>query len=124
MKLSDLPPETIERIKQVRYDRFLEKHEGPFDWEGELKWGTPDFMTIEGRDVLLPIDQDQHPNISVLRAIPSSDGNTLTLFLKDTTWLEGDDPFYQMLAGRVAICDKLPGEDFFLAVFYHEWYVC
>ena len=92
MKLADLSKATIERIKSVRYDRILEKHEEPWDWESVLRWYEPEFLTIEGHFVLLPLDQEQHPNITILRTIVSQDGNTLTIFLKDTTHY-GDDPF-------------------------------
>ena len=36
MKLAELSPATIERIKSVRYDRIIEKHEGLEDWESVL----------------------------------------------------------------------------------------
>lgn len=42
----------------------------------------------------------------------------LTVFLKDTTF--GDDDF---LAGFMAVCDRLKGEEFFIAILYDEWFV-
>jgi hypothetical protein len=48
--------------------------------------------------------------------------NTLVVFLKDMTFVE--DPKYEMFdAGYVAICDRLPNEDFFIAILYHEWFI-
>ncbi|MCI0576712.1 MAG: hypothetical protein L0332_29215 [Chloroflexi bacterium] len=118
MKLADLSPETITKIKTYRWDRIIEKHEGPETWTSVLKYHDPEFRQINGYDVLLPIERGQHPNITVLRVIPSADGQSLTIFLKDTTWY--DDPLW---SGFVAVCDKVPGEDFYLTVLYHEWMI-
>ncbi len=32
----------------------------------------------------------------------------------------GDDMFD---SGYIAVCDRLQGEDFFLAILYHEWFI-
>ena len=119
MKLADLSQDTIEKIKPVRWDQILEKHEGPWTWESALRWNELEFMTIDGHFVLLPLDQEHHSNITILRTIVSQDGNSLTIFLKDTTHY-GDDPFS---AGFLAICEKVVGEDFFLTTVYHEWFI-
>lgn len=84
MKLSNLSPETLEKIKLVRWDRIIEKHEGPEDWESVLKYEEPEFMEIDGYSVLLPVDKSHHPNISIIRAIWSEGRKSLTLFLADT----------------------------------------
>ena len=118
MKLSDLSDETLNKIKSLRWDRIIEKHEGPERWSSVLKYYNPEFMEIEGHWVLLPVEQENHANITILRTIWSAGGNSLTLFLKDTTF--GDDEF---LAGFMAVCDKLKGEGFFIAILYHEWFV-
>ena len=78
-------------------------------------------MSVKGYSVLLPIDRDHHPNITFLRCIVGDNGQTLTLFLKDTTFI--NDPEDEMLAGFVAVCDKMPGEDFYIAILYHEWFI-
>jgi hypothetical protein len=75
-------------------------------------------MTIDNYSVLLPVEQSHHSNITILRSILSADGNSLTLFLTDKTY--GDDPFF---CGYMAVCDRVSGEDFFLAILYHEWFV-
>jgi hypothetical protein len=118
MKVADLSPEILAKIKPVQWDRILEKHEGPEDWAGEFRYGNPEFLMVEGHPVLLPVDQSQHPNITILRTIFSRDGNSLTLFLQDTT--HGTD-WYS--SGYMAVCDKVAGESFFLAILYHEWFV-
>jgi hypothetical protein len=118
MKLSNLSPEVIEKIKSYRWDGILGKHEGPETWDSVLEYGNPELMEIDGHHVLLPIRKKEHPNITILRCIPSADDNTLTLFLKDTTYV--DDMFE---SGFMAVCDRFPGEDFFLAIVYHEWFI-
>ena len=55
MRLAGLSKTTIERIKSVRWDRILEKHEGPWDWESVLHWHEPEFLSIDGHFVLLPL---------------------------------------------------------------------
>lgn len=122
MKVKDLSSETLQKIKVYRYDRFVEKHEGPFDWEGVLKYYEPEFLEIEGRSVLLPLDKERHANIKILRTTTDKEDKILTIFLKDTTYSDSpDDEFFT--AGFVAICDKVPNEDFFITIFYHEWFI-
>ncbi|MDZ8049875.1 MAG: hypothetical protein RMX68_033710 [Aulosira sp. ZfuVER01] len=118
MKLVELSQETLEKIKSVRWDRTIEKHEGPEDWSAVLRCSKPEFIMVEGHPVLLPVDKSHHANITIIRAIFSIDGKSLTLFLKDTTF--DDDPFF---SGFVAVCDRVVGEDFFVAILYHEWFV-
>lgn len=118
MKLAQLSETTLAKIKQIRWDRIIEKHEGPESWESVLRYYEADFMEINGKWVLLPIEAKNHSNITILRTIWSNDGNSVTLFLKDTTY--DDDPFF---SGYLAICDKLKDEDFFLAIVYHEWFI-
>jgi hypothetical protein len=122
MKLSDLSPQVIDKIKSYRWDRIIEKHEGPENWDSVLKYDNPEFMVVNGYNVLLPVGQDHHPNIIILRCIIGDNGRTLTLFLKDTTYV--DNPDEEILrAGFVAICDKVPGEEFYVAILYHEWFI-
>ena|SRR5687767_14783670 len=122
MKVSNLPDQVVRSIRKLRYDRILEKHEGPENWDSVFRYHSPEVMLIEGRHVLLPVAQEQHRNISVLRTIVSDDGESLTIFLKDTTYLP--DPKEEMFfAGRVAVCDKLPGTKLYVAIMYHEWFI-
>ena len=118
MKFADLSPEALEKIRAVRYDRILEKHEGPERWESTLKYYELEFLDIDKHPVLLPINRDHHSNITILRKIWSADGKSLTLFFKDTTF--GDD-WYD--AGYMAVCDRITDEPFYLAVVYHEWFI-
>lgn len=33
MRFAELSPEVVEQIRRYRYDRIVEKHEGPERWE-------------------------------------------------------------------------------------------
>jgi hypothetical protein len=122
MKVKDLSEETLQKIKAYRYDRLVEKHEGPFDWEDMFKYYDPEFLEVEGRFVLLPLDKSRHANITILRTVVDKEDKTLTIFLKDTTYSNSpNDEFF--MAGFVAISDKVPGENFFITIFYHEWFI-
>lgn len=122
MKTTDLTPESLARIKARYFDRLIEKHEGPFRWEDVFQYDTPEFMQIGNYDVLLPLGINHHPNVTILRCLESSDASTLTLFLKDTTWVEpGQNEKFS--AGFLAICERLPGETFYVASVYHEWFI-
>ena len=117
-------PETIEFLTTWRYDRMIEKHEGPEDWVATFHWGGAGVFEYEGVRLLLPQIPDRIPNISVLRWFPSADGTTITVFLKDTSLAEyfpADDQWYW--AGFVAICELVPTEPLYVATFYHEWYM-
>jgi len=122
MKLADLSPTVLGQIRALRYDYILEKHEGPGRWSAVLQYYEPEFLLLDGFDVLLPISQDQHPNITVVRSALSRDASLLILFLKDTTYVtrSGDEMFE---AGRIAICERMAGAEFYIATVYHEWFI-
>ena len=122
MEVSALSPETLDRLKSWRWDRIIEKHEGPISWESTFRYADVEFMSIDDRDVLLPLDGEQRPNVTNLRTVVSADQQTLTIFLKDTTYVTNpDDEFF--MAGFVAVCDRFPDEDFYVAIVYHEWFI-
>jgi hypothetical protein len=122
IQLKNLTKDTIDKIKSYRYDRIIEKHEGPEQWSSVIEYHNPDFIEIDKKPVLLPIDQEQHRNITILRTITDKEEKTITVFLKDTTYVEEPEDEWFM-AGFVAICDKVLGEDFFIAILYHEWFI-
>ena len=122
IQLKNLTKDTIDKIKSYRYDRIIEKHEGPEQWSSVIEYHHPEFIEINGKPVLLPIDQEQHRNITVLRVITDKEEKTMTVFLKDTTYVEEPENEW-FAAGFVVICDKVPGEDFFIAILYHEWFI-
>lgn len=111
-RIEELSPEALEKISRYRYDILVEKQE-LWSWKYSLDPVYVDFVNLEGFNVLLPVEKENHPNISVLRLIVSDDKESLTIFLTDTTYYKGSD------AGVVAVCDKFPGEDWYIAVVYH-----
>ena len=122
IRFSDLSESAIEKIKSYRFDRIIEKHEGPERWSSFLEYYDVEFFEIDKKSVLLPVDQEHHKNITILRSIIDKEETTLTVFLKDITYVEKpEDEFFQ--AGFVAVCDKVPDENFFIAILYHEWFI-
>jgi hypothetical protein len=122
MKFADLSAATRQKIGKVEYDRILEKHEGPYDWNWVFRTAERaddlEFFTIDNRPVLLPIDPEHYANVEILRAIWSADGNSVTIFLTDTTYYSISDRI-----GYLAVCEKVVGEEFWLAIIYHERFV-
>jgi hypothetical protein len=122
MKFAGISAATLQRIGLVKWDGIFEKHEGPYDWnwifrtveEGE----EIEFLTIDDRPVLLPIYPEHYANVEILRTVWSADRNSVTIFLMDTTYHQVSDQI-----GYLAICEKVVGEEFWLATIYHEWYV-
>jgi len=117
MRIAELSPSTRAQLEKSHYDSIVEKHEGPFSWEGILD--EYEFLRLGDFDVLLPIEKAHHANVQILRVIPSADGQTLTIFLKDTTFSQGEDDFF---SGFLAVCDCFPDENFYVAIVYHEWF--
>ncbi len=118
MKFADLDRKTVEKLKVRRYDRIVEKHEGPWDWKWQIEGGECEFIAADEHFILLPVYLEQIPNITILRVIESKDGKSLTVFLKDTTFDEDD-----FFSGFMAVCEKFEGKDFFTAIVYHEWFI-
>lgn len=122
LTLASLSPDALAKINACQWDGIIEKHEGPEQWSSTLRFHDPDFMKIAGRSVLLPVSRERHVNITILRCQASEDGSNLTIFLKDTTYSDGPEN-EQFDAGFMAVCDKVAGEQFFLAIVYHEWFI-
>jgi len=122
MKLASLAPDVRKLIDSIKWDGIIEKHEGPFSYGGFRRWENFEFMVINGFDVLLPVDQKHHSNITILRCVISADENMLTIFLKDTTYVDLPSREFSD-AGYVAVCERFPSEDFFITILYHEWYM-
>jgi len=118
MRLADLGADALAGLRRYRYDRIVEKHEGPWDWSEVLDYYDPEFLELAGHDVLLPLEGKHHPNVTLIRCVEGEGGAVLTLFLRDTTYY--DDMFE---SGFLAVCERLPGESFYLATVYHEWFI-
>lgn len=122
IQIETLTKNTLEKIKSYRFDRIIEKHEGPEQWDSVIKYYDPEFMEISGKAVLLPVEREQHKNITILRVITDKEDKSLTVFLKDITYVDNsEDEFFS--AGFVAICERVKGEEFYIAILYHEWFI-
>ena len=133
MEIENISQQTRDKILPMRYDRIVEKHEGPFTWKSALgshelderlmklfpehdpTAETPQFFKIGSYDVLLPIGRKHHPNITILHYFLSQDLSKMVIYLKDTTFYEDD--------GYMAICDWISPENLFIATIYHEWFI-
>ena len=140
MKVKELSPTTLATLKNKRYDRIVEKHEGPETWDWQLPRSKEriqklkevyqdshhdfsmdnhaEFIQLAGVDILLPIGSNHHANLTFLHYFFSEDRQKIVLYIKDTTY--EDDAFG---AGFVAICEKYLNEPFYIATLYHEWYI-
>ncbi len=56
MQIANLSKSALEKIKSYRYDRIIEKHEGPEHWSSVIKYYNPEFIKIGEKHVLLPLD--------------------------------------------------------------------
>lgn len=127
MRVADLSEDTIEKIRRCRYDRIIEKHEGPEQWDWLFRYGDPpELLEIDGYFVLLPLGRDHHPKLTILRLIVSEEQQVLTIFLKDAWYAEAynvDPETDTSISGFLAVCEKFPGQNFYLATVYHEWLI-
>jgi len=117
MRLADLSPETRQEVAKRRFDRIIEKHEGPWSWEYWLRDDKVEFLRVGDFDILLPIEKEDHKNITTLRCVVGDNGQVLTIFLKDTTYDSG------IFAGRIVVCERIVDEQWYLATLYHEWFI-
>jgi len=114
MRWTDLPPQTIAKIKAYHLDHIVEKHEG-WGWDHELSHVAPELLEVDGYHVLLPLSASHIPNLSIVRCVPGKGEDILTIFLRDKT---GRRETWE--AEFLAICAKMPGEDFYVTFAYHE----
>ena len=144
MKLADLPSEAIEDLCQEDHWRldidpgFDAKHEFFLSWRyfialpensspyyESTEADLADFLTFDGFEVLLPVPRSHHPNIELIRQIPSAGNQTLTLFLQDSfheSWFNDE---WAARYGFLAVADRYQkfGCDFYLASYYHFSYL-
>ena len=117
MRFEEVAPEQIKRVAKYRWDRIIEKHEGPWKWDYLLNAHRVEFFNVNGFWVLLPVEKEHHANITITRCVVSADEQTLTIFLQDTTYDTG------IFAGYLAVCEKVPGQEWYIAILYHECWV-
>ena len=124
--LSDLDAGLVARFADWELDRFWEKHEGPWRWADLLEWQDLGVLELGGYRLVLPIDREDLPNVSLVRALPAPDGETLVLLLLDPSARQrvgGDPTDARFWDGRLVICCRVANSDVWVAVVFHEWYL-
>lgn len=122
--VADLSPAVRQQLAVYSVDTLYEKHEG-MPWDIQLHYSS--FFEFDGYTILLPVPEKHRPQITLYWLSAGKDGQVVTLYLEDTTyWTEKDeaDPEMQFLKPRytnfLAICEKVPGQDFYITVLYHH----
>ena len=125
MRVAELPPTMLTALRTRRYDESVEKHEGPNEWRWRLDWVGDDaaeqaaeILEVDDFQVLLPIPVTHHAYLEIERVLPSADGTSLTLLVADYTYAPAD----RFRAGRLAVCERWPGTDVYVAIAYHAMF--
>jgi hypothetical protein len=144
MRIAELPTEVIDDLCQE--DRWRLDIDPGFDAKHEfwMKWGhfiklpeerfsysemseedLADFINFNGFDILLPVSRSHHPNIELIRLIPSVDEKTVTLFLHDSFHEDWFTSIHDARYGFLAVADRYEkfGCSFYLASYYHFCYL-
>ena len=140
MKLADLPREVIEDLCQddswrldidpgfdskhefwMVWRHFVALPEEPPPYSEATEDDLADFLNVNGFDLLLPVPRTHHPNIRIIRLIPSADRQTLTLFLHDSFHESWFTDSWGARYGFLAVADHYQKYDcdFYLASYYH-----
>lgn len=109
LSLADLPAELIDQLRRVRQDIIAEaKQEGP--WRIGRDADSMEFQIVAGHTVLLPADAA----LNVERCMISADRQSITVFGRGTALgVEMD--------GWIMVCDRWPGEDWYVPILWHIW---
>lgn len=144
MKLAELPKQVIDDLSQKDNWRldidpgFDAKHEFWMRWQHFIALpeerpsdsemtedDLADFINFDGYDILLPVSRSHHPNIALIRLIPSADGKTITLYLHDSFHEDWFTDESSARYGFLAVADRYEkfGCNFYLASYYHFCYL-
>lgn len=124
--LEDLTPEQIAKFGWWRCDQLYEKHESWGNWQESLKYQEGYLIEVSGHPILLPHLPEDPTKLHVDDYTLSADGVVMTIFLKDFSYIdnaENPSSWDLMTSGYVAICYRVEGEEFYVAVVYHARYV-
>jgi hypothetical protein len=140
MKLADLPSEVLDDLSNEQKWRldidpgFDAKHEFWMSWRHFLTLSSQysrfsenpedqlaEFLNFQGYNVLIPVPRTHHPDIQLIRLIPSADQLTLTLFLHDSFHKACFEDSWGARYGFLAVADRYLqfGCDFYIASYYH-----
>jgi hypothetical protein len=115
IRLEDLDGETLERIWSSPIDFFADDREESLTWADFPGGQSVDFVAVRGMNVLLPLRGDDLELLEIQSLILSDDRESLILILKDGG-SETGRPW-----DRMALCERFPGEEWYIAVLYRDW---
>lgn len=144
MKITELPTEVIDDLCQedkwrldidpgfdakhefwMKWQHFIKLPEESFSYSETSEDDLAEFIKFNGFDILLPVSRSHHPNIELIRLIPSSDEKTITLFLHDSFYEDWFTDSWGARYGFLAVADRYEkfGYSFYLASYYHFCYL-
>ena len=109
--MTKLPEEIRDIARNYRQDVLIEKHESYFPWRYEHRELVA--ISIENEKVLLPYDEDELPKIEILYSFSNVEKTVMTVFLTDRRF---DKEGYHY----VAIVERIPDRDIFIATLFHN----
>lgn len=116
--IADIPSELLDKIKKLRIDHFIEKHEGPWEWESFLKYDDACLVHLkEGyRDyqytVLMPFAERHKATFEEVLCAESSDMLTLFFVCPSLAGMEGEKD-NRRWSSFCAICREVPAYEVF-----------
>src|SRR5438270_12796119 len=117
MTPQDLNSDAVANLKAYRCDYYTEMHEGGPSWADLLRYRAAAFLVVDGRQILLPLHEEQLPKLELLRRIWGDGGQALILFLRySAAYRDWEDEQFSL--GFVVVCVGVPGEDFLVAIHY------
>jgi hypothetical protein len=138
--ISDIPTEILNTIKKLRYDRILEKHEGPWTWESALKYDNACIVHFKDKNetfveftVLMPFPEHHKAQIKMVLCADAEHEEVKTIFFTCPS-LAGYDETETNLqwCGFCAVCREvsIPGAGwfenaapFYVTVLLHETFL-
>lgn len=132
--IADIPSELLDKIKKLRIDRFIEKHEGPWEWESFLKYDDACLVHLKAGSgayrysVLLPFAERHKTTFEEVLCTESSDMLTLFFVCPSLAGMEGEKD-NRRWSSFCAICREVPAYGLFddttlyVAILLHEVYL-
>ena len=132
--IADIPSELLDKIKKLRLDRFIEKHEGPWEWESFLKYDDACLVHLKAGSrayqytVLMPFAARHKATFEEVLCTESSDMLTLFFVCPSLAGMEGEKD-NRRWSSFCAICREVPAYGLFedttlyVAILLHEVYL-
>lgn len=132
--IADIPSELLDKIKKLRLDRFIEKHEGPWEWESFLKRDNACLVHLKAGSrayqytVLMPFAARHKATFEEVLCAESSDMLTLFFVCPSLAGMEGEKD-NRRWSSFCAICREVPAYGLFddttlyVAILLHEVYL-